>query len=110
MLRYLETYSLSDALREGKRLEEAEKAMEDRCRKLSEEAVARNVEMQEKKQEHREVCAAPQEATAETSKQDVSAAEDPVMHLNFRVWGTREQLMALRQYMIDNHLKFGKVE
>lgn len=107
MLRYMETYSLSDALREGKRLEEVERVMEDRRRKQVEEAAARETE--EKRQEHQETCAAPQETSAGNSKQDASA-EEPVMRLDFRVWGTREQLMALRQYMIDNHLKFGKVE
>lgn len=105
-LRYMETYSLSDALREGKRLEEVERAMEDRCRKQEEEA-ARKSEMkkEEKKAETSVSCTTPQE----TVEQNASA-EDPVMCLDFRVWGTREQLMALRQYMIDNHLKFGKVE
>ena len=107
MLRYMETYSLADALREGKRLEEVERAMEDRRRKQVEEAAARETE--EKRQEHQETCAAPQETSAGNSTQDASA-EEPVMRLDFRVWGTREQLMALRQYMIDNHLKFGKVE
>ena len=107
MLRYMEAYSLSDALREGKRLEEVERAMEDRRRKQVEEAAARETE--EKRQEHQETCAAPQETSAGNSRQDASA-EESVMRLDFRVWGTREQLMALRQYMIDNHLKFGKVE
>ena len=32
------------------------------------------------------------------------------MCLDFRVWGTKEQLMALRDYMKENHLRFGKVE
>lgn len=106
MLRYMETYSLSDALREGKRLEEVERAMEDRRKKQEEEA-ARKSEMkkEEKKTETSVSCTAPQE----TVEQNASA-EDLVMCLDFRVWGTREQLMALRQYMIDNHLKFGKVE
>ena len=34
----------------------------------------------------------------------------PVVSLDFRVYGTKEQLMKLRQYMIDNQIKFGKVE
>ena len=109
MLRYMEAYSLSDALREGKRLEEVERAMEDRRRKQAEEVAARETEAKEKRQEHQKAYIAPQEASAENSKQTASAKES-VTHLDFRVWGTREQLMALRQYMIDNHLKFGKVE
>lgn len=106
MLRYMETYSLSDALREGKRLEEVERAMEDRRRKQEEEA-ARKSEM--KKGDTKAEASLSHGTVQETVEQNASA-EDPVMCLDFRVWGTREQLMALRQYMIDNHLKFGKVE
>lgn len=106
MLRYMETYSLSDALREGKRLEEVERAMEDRRKKQEEEAARKaEIKKEEKKAETSESYTAPQE----TIEQNAST-EDPVMCLDFRVWGTREQLMVLRQYMIDNHLKFGKVE
>lgn len=111
MLRYMETYSLSDALREGKRLEEVERAMEDRRRKQAAEESARKTEaeMKEERREYHETYAVPQETANKNSGQNAST-EEPVMRLDFRVWGTREQLMALRQYMIDNHLKFGKVE
>lgn len=44
----------------------------------------------------------------------VIVREDPVatdlIQLDFRVFGTREQIMALRNYMIENQIKFGKVE
>ena len=36
--------------------------------------------------------------------------EEPVFQLDFRVWGTREQIMALREYMVQNQIRFGKVE
>lgn len=105
-LRYMETYSLPDAFREGKRLEEVERVMEDRRKKQEEEAARKaEIKKEEKKAETSESYTAPQE----TIEQNAST-EEPVMRLDFRVWGTREQLMALRQYMIDNHLKFGKVE
>ena len=35
---------------------------------------------------------------------------EPVMRIDFRVWGTKEQILALRDYMKQNNLKFGKVE
>ena len=44
----------------------------------------------------------------ESSSREVSPEE--LIQLDFRVWGTKEQLMALRNYMKDNGLKFGKVE
>ena len=37
-------------------------------------------------------------------------AQEEVMCLDFRVWGTRQQLMALRNYLIENGIQFGKVE
>ena len=39
----------------------------------------------------------------------VQNQQEEILCLDFRVWGTREQLLALRNYMKDNHLKFGKV-
>ena len=38
------------------------------------------------------------------------SSPEELIQLDFRVWGTKEQLMALRNYMKENRLKFGKVE
>ena len=56
------------------------------------------------------------ENTAE--KNANSCAQDPLTgseeakkyKASFTVYGTRKQIMDLRQYMIDNNIKFGKVE
>ena len=48
---------------------------------------------------------APAEETA-----SIPEGEEPVFQLDFRVWGTREQIMALREYMLKNQIRFGKVE
>lgn len=102
-LEYMKSFSLSDALREGKRLEEMEKAMEERR------------QAQEKKMASQAAQEAPA-AVLNSDKQEDAAKEaahqdtDQILHLDFRVWGTKAQLMGLRQYMIDNGLKFGKVE
>lgn len=109
-MEYMKNFSLSDALREGKRLEELEKTLEERRKQMEAEREAKAAE------EKRAVSGQPQEvqgaATQEIAKKEPAAAacEEPVMHLDFRVWGTKEQLMGLRQYMIDNQLRFGKVE
>lgn len=118
VLKYAETFSLSDALREGKRLEELEKVMEERRKKQEEErraAAAREVERQKtlRSQVPTESVPTPQKTDAEKSetvKPTSETPENPVLSLDFRAWGTREQLMGLRQYMIDNGIKFGKVE
>ena len=102
-LEYMKSFSLSDALREGKRLEEMEKAMEERR------------QAQEKKMASQTAQEAPA-AVLNSDKQEDTAKEaahqdtDQILHLDFRVWGTKAQLMGLRQYLIDNGLKFGKVE
>ena len=97
-LKYTESFSLSDALREGKRLEELEKLMQERKRK--QETAQPTQVYQEPKQ------------TKQGQKQQEQATyqSEEVMCLDFRVWGTREQLMGLRQYMLDYKIKFGKVE
>lgn len=55
-------------------------------------------------QEHGNPIAGEDTATETTVK------KENLMCLDFRVWGTKEQLMALRDYMKENHLRFGKVE
>lgn len=57
------------------------------------------------------------ELAAEAEKAKAAApapapAESPekLYAMSFRAIGTKEQLMALRQYMKDNHIKYGKVE
>lgn len=42
--------------------------------------------------------------------QKLQHPQEEILHMDFRVWGTRKQIMGLRQYLIDNHIKFGKVE
>lgn len=37
-------------------------------------------------------------------------AEEKVIQLDFRVWGTQTQLMKLKQFLKDNNIKVGKVE
>ena len=108
VLEYMKSFNLSDAIREGKRLEEMEKVMEERrlaqAREKEERQAAQALQAEN-------VPAAPAEAPEpETQEPPAEDNPDPILYLDFRVWGTREQLMRLRQYLIDNGLKFGKVE
>lgn len=111
VMEYMKNFRLSDALREGKRLEELEKSMEERRKKLEAEQAARK---EEKARTAEKTAEDPAQAVIQGSPgkgpEQAVSLEAPILHLDFRVWGTREQLMELRQYMIDNHLKFGKVE
>lgn len=106
LLRYMENYSLADALREGKRLEEAEKALEERRRKQEEERAAREAAARQGKN----LLKMQPEDSGATEPQQKPEEQPQVFFLDFRVWGTMEQLMALKKYMVENGLKFGKVE
>lgn len=102
-LEYMKSFSLSDALREGKRLEEMEKVMKERWQAQEKERASQSV------QETSAEVSKP-DKQEETAKEAVHQAAEQVLHLDFRVWGTRGQLMNLRKYMVENGLKFGKVE
>ena len=108
---YKKTLDLNKAIQEGQRLSEIQKkkaayeeeqrrkAEEEKARKQEEEAEKASVNQQEEKQP---------EAVEE--REEPIEQPEKIVRLDFRVWGTREQIMGLRQYLIDNKIKFGKVE
>lgn len=108
---YKKTLDLPQAIQEGQRLSEIQKkkaayeeeqrrkAEEEKARKQEEEAEKASVNQQEEKQ-----------SEAVEEREEPIEQPEKIVRLDFRVWGTREQLLALRNYMKDNHLKFGKVE
>lgn len=112
-LEYTRNLNLSDALAEGKRLEMLEQLMKKQQEERQQEAEAAAKRAAEaakapeiKKTEEKSV-----EVPARSEKDAAPIKpEEPVYELNFRVRGTREQLMALKKFMNDNHITFGKVE
>ena len=124
LLKYMEEFSLSAALQEGKRLEELDRLMEERRRKQEEERQARMAEESRRleaaareAQKQQEMAAKQEPMQKEEPKAEMQQApqapqkpQEEILHMDFRVWGTREQIMGLRQYLIDNQIKFGKVE
>lgn len=108
---YKNTLNLTMAIQEGQRLSEIQKrkaAYEEEQRRKS--AGAQNGTQT--------IQAEPQPAKSEKGKaegfegaaQQEERQEAQVFKMDFRVWGTKDQLMGLRQYLIDNKIKFGKVE
>lgn len=103
---YKKSLDLTMAIQEGQRLSEIQKRKaayeEEQRRKAAEEAA----KLQR--------ASSPKKSAVVKKKQDMKKpeemAEPKIMKLDFRVWGTEEQLMGLRQYLIDNKIKFGKVE
>ena len=112
---YKKSLNLTMAIQEGQRLSEIQKRKvayeEEQRRKAAEEAERKKQEESAKLQQ----APAPENPVhSAEKKQDVEKSEEmaepKIMKLDFRVWGTKEQLMGLRQYLIDNNIKFGKVE
>lgn len=117
---YLKTLNLSVAMQEKARLDEVERSLAERKQREEQQAAERaaaaiatqNAGEQEQAVEDT-AAQAEQENTAEKSADAVQQEkkQDPeLFQMDFRVWGTKDQLMGLRQYLIKNKIKFGKVE
>lgn len=114
---YKKTMDLNKAIQEGQRLADIQKRKveyEEEQRRKAEEEQRRRME----EENGRPVPAAPDEQKASPTGEKTEAMDidhtapdkqEEILCLDFRVWGTRDQLLALRNYMKDNHLKFGKV-
>lgn len=118
---YLKTLNLSVAMQEKARLDEVERQLAERKQREEQQAAERaaaeaiatqNAGGQEQAVEDT-AAQAEQENTAEKSADAVQQEkkQDPeLFQMDFRVWGTKDQLMGLRQYLLENKIKFGKVE
>ena len=95
---YKKTLDLTKAIQEGQRLSEIQK------RKAAYE------EEQRKKEEAAKQAAIQPANKPEPDQSEVKEENGELIQLDFRVWGSREQIMGLRQYLTDNKIKFGKVE
>lgn len=116
---YKKTLNLSQAIAEGQRLADIQKRKEEA--RIAQEKAA---EERRKAEEQKAAQETVNESVPETEMGRVidgierqafdrvvtATTEEPVLQLDFRVWGTREQLLALRNYMNENHLRFGKVD
>mgnify|MGYP000013460284 CR=1 FL=1 len=110
---YKKTLNLSQAIAEGQRLADIQKRKEEaRIAREKAEGERRKAEEKKAAQEEPEQVLLPvtKEENLEVSVKEESKEAESVLQLDFRVWGTREQLLALRNYMNENHLRFGKVE
>lgn len=106
---YKKTLDLAQAIKEGQRLSDIQKrkaAYEAEQRRKQEEAAAKIAAA-------RQACPVEQTTSAQASPEvkqetvDVSMTQQYV--LDFRVWGTKEQIMGLKKYLVDNNIRFGKV-
>lgn len=110
---YKKTLDLTQAIKKGQELADIQKRKEEALARQKAEEERRKAEEAAagKESENPEDVADTQDAPKEAEENDYTrVVSEPVMRIDFRVWGTKEQIMALRDYMKRNNLKFGKVE
>ena len=113
---YRKTLDMNQAIQEGQRLADIQK------RKLEAERMEAERKAREAEEAAKQQTAADQKEDSKKATENASGSvpeeeavsipeeEEPVFQLDFRVWGTRGQIMALREYMLQNQIRFGKVE
>ena len=110
---YKKTLDLTQAIKKGQELADIQKRKEEALARQKAEEERRKAEEDAagKESENPEEAADAQNAPKEAEENDYTrVVSKPVMIIDFRVWGTKEQILALRDYMKQNNLKFGKVE
>lgn len=110
---YKKTLDLTQAIKKGQELADIQKRKEEALARQKAEEERRKAEEAAagKESENPEDVADTQDAPKEAEENDYTrVVSEPVMRIDFRVWGTKEQILALRDYMKRNNLKFGKVE
>lgn len=115
---YLKTMDLSVAMKEKSRLEEIERQLEERRERERKAQEARRAEEEKSAAEYanvqsQEPMVLPQETNGqakEAQQKEVREQKPELLQMDFRVWCTKEQLIKLRNYMIEKQIRFGKVE
>lgn len=110
---YKKTLDLTQAIKKGQELADIQKRKEEALARQKAEEERRKAEEAAagKEPENPEDAADTHDAPKKAEENDYTrVVSEPVMRIDFRVWGTKEQILALRDYMKQNNLKFGKVE
>lgn len=110
---YKKTLDLTQAIKKGQELADIQKRKEEALARQKVEEERRKAEEAAagKESENPEDAADTHDAPKKAEENDYTrVVSEPVTRIDFRVWGTKEQILALRDYMKQNNLKFGKVE
>ena len=110
---YKKTLDLTQAIKKGQELADIQKRKEEALARQKAEEERRKAEEAAtgKESENPEEAADTHDAPKKAEENDYTrVVSEPVMRIDFRVWGTKEQILALRDYMKQNNLEFGKVE
>lgn len=110
---YKKTLDLTQAIKKGQELADIQKRKEEALARQKAEEERRKAEEAAagKESENPEEAADTHDVPKKAEENDCTrVVSEPVMRIDFRVWGTKEQILALRDYMKQNNLKFGKVK
>ena len=110
---YKKTLDLTQAIKKGQELADIQTRKEEALARQKAEEERRKAEKAAagKESENPEEAADTHDAPKKAEENDYTrVVSEPVTRIDFRVWGTKEQILALRDYMKQNNLKFGKVE
>lgn len=108
---YLETLDMSKAMEEKHRYEQAQKAKEQIVKPNQEETVPQSKPVVVEKKEQVSDLSAVQQAMPENERTKQQAEQtEKVKVLDFRVWVTPEQMQALKAFLLQNHIRYGRVE
>lgn len=112
MSEYLSTLDLSSVLRRKTLLEERKKALERLERKKQEQELLKNEStvnkctQEQTKDSQSTIYSNEQQADV---KNDLNAPTENLIKLDFRVWGTQEQINSLKEYLKEKNIKYGRV-
>lgn len=108
---YLDTLDMSKAMEEKHRYEQAQKAKEQIVKPNQEETVPQSKPVVVEKKEQSSDSIVMQQAMPENERTKQQAEEtEKVKVLDFRVWVTPEQMQALKTFLLQNHIRYGRVK
>lgn len=113
MSEYLSTLDLSSVLRRKTLLEERKKALEELERKKQEQELLKNESTVDKstQEQMKDTQATIYSNEQQTFvKNDLNAPTENLIQLDFRVWGTMEQINSLKEFLKEKNIRYGRVE
>ena len=113
MNEYLCNFDLAAVLRKKSMLEERKKAIEElEQKKKEQELLKQQVTSHDDSQEQTKVAQPSVYSTEQQTsvKTVLNAPTENIITLDFRVWGTQEQINALKEFLRDKNIKYGRVE
>lgn len=107
---YLDTLDMSRAMEEKHRYEQAQKVKEQIVKPQKEE-VQQSVPVVVEKKEQQSDLSVVQQLMSENERMEQQEEQtEKVKVLDFRVWVTPEQMQALKAFLLQNHIRYGRVE